>query len=329
MDAASDSILDAACCRRRWLMSIIAMGAVLCAAVFYGPAALADESRADESGETEKVPLATAGKLVICGGGRLPEKLRLRFIELAGGPAAQVVVVTTASVYADTDKMEPKLAFWREQKLGSLTILHTRSRQTADNAEFVKPLSRATGVWFVGGNQSWLTETYLGTASEREMRAVLARGGVVGGTSAGAAVMSPVMIRRDRPELETGPGFGFLPGTVVDQHFLKRNRQQRLLKVLDAHRELVGFGIDEGTALVVEGNHLSVVGDSQVVVCTSASTERPAAVQSLAAGQEADLGVLRTALVAQRVKPVVETVTPPPTDGKVASPTEAETTAGQ
>lgn len=328
MDAASDSILDVACRRGRWL-SMIAMGAVLCAAVFYGPAALADESGANESGKTEEAPPATAGKLVICGGGRLPEKLRHRFIELAGGPAAQVVVVTTASVYADTDKMEPKLAFWREQKLGSLTILHTRSRQTADNAEFVKPLTRATGVWFVGGNQSWLTETYLGTASEREMRSVLARGGVVGGTSAGAAVMSPVMIRRDRPELETGPGFGFLPGTVVDQHFLKRNRQQRLLKVLDAHRELVGFGIDEGTALVVEGNHLSVVGDSQVVVCTSASTERPAAVQSLAAGQEADLGVLRTALVAQLTKPVVE-ASPPAKAGDTAAPMgEAETTAGQ
>lgn len=320
MDAASDSILDVPYCSGRWFLSMVVAGAVLCGAAV----------RAEDSVDAEKAPAASAGKLVICGGGRLPEKLRHRFIELAGGPAAQVVVVTTASVYADTDKMEAKLAFWHEQKLGSLTILHTRSRQTADDSEFVKPLTKATGVWFVGGNQSWLTETYLGTASEREMRAVLARGGVVGGTSAGAAVMSPVMIRRDRPELETGPGFGFLPGTVVDQHFLKRNRQGRLLKVLDAHRELVGFGIDEGTALVVEGNHLSVVGDSQVVVCTSSSTERPAAVQSLAAGQEADLGVLRTALVAQLAKPVVETVVvAPPADGKAASPTEAETTAGQ
>jgi hypothetical protein len=149
------------------------------------------------------------GKLVICGGGRLPDQLPRRFIEFAGGTAAHVVVVTTASVYADTDKMEPKLAFWREQKLASLTILHTRSRETANEIEFAKPLTAATGVWFVGGNQSWLTETYLGTATERELRGVLARGGVVGGTSAGAAIMSPIMIRRDKPELETCLGFGF------------------------------------------------------------------------------------------------------------------------
>jgi cyanophycinase len=253
------------------------------------------------------------GKLVICGGGRLPDQLPRRFIEFAGGTAAHVVVVTTASVYADTDKMEPKLAFWREQKLASLTILHTRSRETANEIEFAKPLTAATGVWFVGGNQSWLTETYLGTATERELRGVLARGGVVGGTSAGAAIMSPIMIRRDKPELETCLGFGFLPGTVVDQHFLKRNRQGRLMKVLDSHRDLVGLGIDEGTALVVDGNHLSVVGESEVVVCSPASTDRPAEVHSLAAGAEADLRELRTAWAVHLVaKPVVPVEAPAP-----------------
>lgn len=271
----------------------------------------ADQSPAADLAAVAKQAIAAGklvtGRLVICGGGRLPEQLPRRFIEFAGGEAARVVVVTTASVYADTDKMEPKLAFWRAQKMASLTILHTRSRATADEVEFAKPLTEATGVWFVGGNQSWLTETYLGTATERELRGVLARGGVVGGTSAGAAIMSPVMIRRDKPELETCSGFGFLPGTVVDQHFLKRNRQGRLMKVLDSHRDLVGLGIDEGTALVVEGNHLSVVGESEVVVCSPASTDRPAEVHSLAAGAEADLGELRTALVAHLVAKSVAT----------------------
>jgi cyanophycinase len=245
-----------------------------------------------------------SGKLVICGGGVLPIQLRNRFIELAGGPTARVVVITTASAYADTDKMETKLGFWREQKLGNLTILHTRSRQTADEPEFASPLRDATGVWFVGGNQNWLTETYLGTLTEREIRGVLARSGVVGGTSAGAAIMSPVMIRRDRPEIETGPGFGFLPGTVVDQHFLKRHRQGRLLKVLGSHPELVGLGIDEGTGVVVEGNRLSVVGDSQVVVCSPATSDSPESVQSLEAGAEADLGQLRTLMAHVTLKPV-------------------------
>ncbi len=317
MDAASHSSIKIRFGRGAWLLA----AAVACASVMRLATGFAEEPAPAES--------PTAGKLVICGGGRLPEKLRQRFIELAGGSQAHVVVVTTASVYADTDKMEAKLAFWRAQKVASLTILHTRSRQTADESQFAQPLTSATGVWFVGGNQSWLTETYLGTATERQIHAVLARGGVVGGTSAGAAIMSPVMIRRDRPELETGPGFGFLPGTVVDQHFIKRNRQGRLMKVLDAHRELVGFGIDEGTALVVEGNRLSVVGESSVVVCTSASTERPAAVQSLAAGQEADLGQLRTALAAHISVPPRDAAPPIAEAGDATSTAKPETTAGQ
>ncbi|HWB12292.1 MAG TPA: cyanophycinase [Pirellulales bacterium] len=242
------------------------------------------------------------GKLVICGGGALPIQLRDRFIDLAGGAVARVVVITTASVYADTDKMESKLDFWREQNLASFKVLHTRSRRTADDPGFAAPLREATGVWFVGGNQNWLTETYLGTVTEREIHGVLARCGVVGGTSAGAAIMSPIMIRRDKPELQTGPGFGFLPGTVVDQHFLKRNRQSRLLKVLDSYPDLVGLGIDEGTGVVVEGTQLSVVGDSQVVVCSSATSQGSQSVQSLEPGTQADLNQLRT-LIAQVSKP--------------------------
>jgi cyanophycinase len=290
--------------------------------------ASSSESRADDAASSDAAQSAVAsgspvspspsenapagkpavGKLVICGGGALPIQLRNRFIELAGGAIARVVVITTASVYADTDKMESKLGFWREQNLASLKILHTRSRLTADDPDFAAPLREATAVWFVGGNQNWLTETYLGTVTEREIHGVLARCGVVGGTSAGAAIMSPIMIRRDKPEVQTGPGFGFLPGTVVDQHFLKRNRQSRLLKVLDAHPDLVGLGIDEGTGVVVEGNQLSVVGESQVVVCSSATAQGPQSVQSLEPGTQTDLKELRT-LIAHASKPAVTDAT--------------------
>ena len=97
------------------------------------------------------------GKLVICGGGALPDELGRRFIELAGGDAARLVIITTASVLADTDRVETKLAFWRRQPLAELAVMHTRSRETANQPEFVKPLKKATGVWFIGGNQNWLT----------------------------------------------------------------------------------------------------------------------------------------------------------------------------
>jgi cyanophycinase len=250
----------------------------------------ADPGEAAGSGETvapAEIAHTASGKLFICGGGRLSDELRQHFIDLAGGTQARIVVITTASAFADTDRMEPKLAIWREQTLADLTILHTRSRVTADEPQFVRPLTLATGVWFVGGDQNWLIDTYLGTSTEREIRGVLARGGVVGGTSAGAAIMSPVMICRDRPTLQIGPGFGFLPGTVVDQHFLKRKRQERLLRVLDGHPGLLGLGIDEGTALLVDGSHLSVMGESQVMVCSPSAAELPPF--SLDPGAEAEL----------------------------------------
>lgn len=253
----------------------------------------------NQSAEKPAAAQALAGKLVICGGGKLPDQLGLRFIELAGGEAAKLVVITTASVLADTDRVESKLAFWRRHTVQALTVLHTRSREKADDPAFAEPLSNATGVWFIGGNQNWLTETYLGTVTERAIRGVLERGGVVGGTSAGAAIMSPIMIRRDKPDLQEGPGFGFLPGTIVDQHFLKRNRQARLLQVLDSHPDLVGLGIDEGTALVVEGAHMSVMGESQVMVCSPMLPDQPSQVRPLAAGAEADLTSLRTEALAR------------------------------
>lgn len=264
----------------------------------------ADEkpSQGDETGPPPAASdrSASAGKLVICGGGKLPDQLGRRFIELAGGTAAKLVVITTASVLADTDRVETKLTFWRRQTVDNLTILHTRSRDQADDPTFTEPLTKATGVWFIGGNQNWLTETYLGTATEKEIRGVLVRGGVVGGTSAGAAIMSPIMIRRDKPNLESGPGFGFLPGTVVDQHFLKRNRQDRLLRVLDSHPNLVGLGIDEGTALVVEGARMSVLGESQVVVCSPKVLDQPPQVRPLEAGAEEDLTNLLSEASARR-----------------------------
>lgn len=237
------------------------------------------------------------GSLVICGGGVLPEAIFTRFVELAGGDEARVIIITTASILADTSEVPARLEPWRKHKLVSLDVLHTRSREVANDPEFVKPLTQATGVWFWGGTQSWLVDTYGGTRSEEALHGILKRGGVIGGTSAGAAIMSPVMIRHGNPEPEVGRGFGFLPGTVVDQHFLKRNRKDRLLNVLSRHPGHVGLGIDENTALVVQGRSVSVIGDSLVQAWYPAAEDRPERLQVLSPGIEADLVALsRTAI---------------------------------
>ena len=140
------------------------------------------ESRGQSSENNALLPAVFGpekGSLVICGGGILPEALRSKVLELAGGEHARIVVISTASQTADTPDIETYVAWWRQQKLSEMTILHTRSRDLADTEQFVEPLTRATGVWFMGGNQAWLIDTYSGTRTEAEMHKLLERGGVI------------------------------------------------------------------------------------------------------------------------------------------------------
>lgn len=214
---------------------------------------------------------AGAGHLVICGGGALPDSARAAFVELAGGAGARIVVIPTASEYAEGTpaELEEFLAPWRRQGVASARLLHSRSRERANDPAFAAELDQADGVWFSGGDQSRVTAAYLGTATEAAFRRVLARGGVLGGTSAGAALMTRVMITGGDQTASVGEGFGFLPGVVVDQHALRRGRLNRLTGVAFEHPELkAGIAIDEATALVVDlkANRWRVVGDSYVVV---------------------------------------------------------------
>jgi cyanophycinase len=235
------------------------------------------------------------GTLVICGGGEVSDDIMLQFVEAAGGDDARIVVITTASETADTEEIDEDLEFFRDLKLDRLTVLHTRSRETANDPDFARPLADATGIWFIGGKQAWLADTYVGTISEQRIHDVLSRGGVVGGISAGAAIMSSVMIRAGETEPEMGRGFGLLPGMIVDQHFLARNRQQRLMGALSANPGMVGLGIDEGAAVVVKGRHLTVVGNSEVVTCISPAAGRSARLETLKPGTSADLVALSMA----------------------------------
>jgi cyanophycinase len=228
---------------------------------------------------------------VIAGGGLLPDAVRGRFLELAGGKAARIVVIPTASDKADTPQLLKTPGYFRAEG-ADVTVLHTHSRAEADDPAFVKPLTVATGVWFTGGAQSRLIEAYHGTAVERELQKLLARGGVIGGTSAGAAVMSRVMILGGTTTATVGTGFGFLQGVVVDQHFLTRHRQGRLLGVLAQHPQSPGLGIDEQTAIVVHGAALTVVGNSTVSACPPSSAGQAARVRVLKAGDWIDLAAL-------------------------------------
>ncbi len=247
-------------------------------------------------------PEGIEGALVIAGGGRLPDSVYRQFLALAGGEAAKLVVITAASASADREEYaEEMLELWKSRGFDEVTILHTRDPEKADTQEFVAPLKEATAVWFNGGVQSRIADAYLGTATEQEIQDVLKRGGVVGGTSAGAAIQSRLMIAGGNPNARVAEGFDLLPGAVVDQHFLARNRKPRLLGVLEQNPGYFGVGVDENTALIVRGRTLRAIGDSTVTLILGAGIDdpeaRPVKEVELRAGRRsiADLTSLRRA----------------------------------
>jgi cyanophycinase len=160
---------------------------------------------------------------------------------------------------------------WRENGAKDLTVIHTRDRKVADTEAFVKPIKAARGVFFGGGRQWRLADAYLNTLTHKELQALLNRGGVVGGSSAGASILSSFMVRGDTKGNEAmigdhTVGMGFLKNAAVDQHVLRRNRQFDMLEVIDKHPELLGIGLDENTAIVVEGDRFDVIGQSYAIV---------------------------------------------------------------
>jgi cyanophycinase len=151
-----------------------------------------------------------------------------------------------------------------------VTQLHTRDPKVADTEEFTAPLRTARAVWITGGRQWRLADAYLGTRTQQELFALLARGGVIGGSSAGATIQGSYLVR-GAPSGNTimmspghEAGFGFLRATTIDQHVDTRKRAEDLRPVLKAHPTLLGIALDEATAIVVRGDHAEVVGVGDV-----------------------------------------------------------------
>jgi cyanophycinase len=311
-------------CGRRWIRRPILLVSLVLAGIL-APTSATQAQTANVLGLPAQV-VKGAGKLMICGGGPMSEGFRHEFIRMADGPKAKIVIIPTGMPFPNRQEMENRFASWREMPIESLSFIDTDSRDEANKDDFVKPLECATGVWISGGEQGRLADVYVGTKVEQALTRVLERGGVVGGTSAGAAVMSKMMIRYGSPKAVVGAGFNLLARAVVDQHFLRRNRQERLLGVLSEHPDLVGLGIDEGAALVVQGDHLRVMGDSQVVIYKEVSGSTTPWTETLKPGEEFDLVAGNTTPEATAV--ATEPATPP---GKISDvlPVLAHRTQGQ
>jgi cyanophycinase len=227
--------------------------------------------------KTEPHQTASTGHLVIIGGHedrKHGKEILTRFVELAGGANARIVVITAASQIADE--------MWEvyDQAFGDLGVrqrfhLPLSSRQDANNEEKVRMVAEADGIFMTGGDQKRLLAIIGGTALDAEMHTALkVRGACIGGTSAGASAMSGHMLAQGKTDLlpEKGAvslaaGLGFLHRVVIDQHFSERHRLSRLLSVVAQNPYLQGIGIDEDTALVVErGRGIEVLGEGSVTV---------------------------------------------------------------
>jgi cyanophycinase len=200
------------------------------------------------------------GSLVLVGGGTTTQAVKRRFLDLAGGRGARIVIVPSASAVPQAGERSRR--FWEREGVEVL-VLHTTNRVEADRPDFYRRLRWATGVWIPGGDQSRFMALYGGTGVERELVAVFRRGCVIGGTSAGASVASRVMV----VEQGVGRGLGLLDGVIVDQHFDTRRRLPRLLRVLQKHPKELGLGLDEGTGVVIRAGQLTVLGGRTVSVC--------------------------------------------------------------
>jgi cyanophycinase len=210
------------------------------------------------------------GYLVITGG---PPDYR-RMIALAGGKAAHIVVIPTAAIQSSADwRLLPQYCATIFAGM-KCTVMHTTDRAVADSPKFVAPLKDATGVYLEGGRQWRLADAYLGTLTLKEIFAVLDRGGVVMGGSAGATIQGSYMIRgSSNPDDNTimmAPGhevgFGLLTNAAIDQHVDARHREKDLAPVIQKHPELLGIGLDQTTSITVHGDTLTSNGSGRAAI---------------------------------------------------------------
>ncbi|MFC1554936.1 cyanophycinase [candidate division KSB1 bacterium] len=213
------------------------------------------------------------GALFIVGGGSTRDILD-NFIELAGGPEkAKIIVVPTAGgreTYEDTSVTRS----WKRRGVENVKMLHSIDPKEADKEEFVRDLREATGVWFNGGRQWRIVDAYYNTLTYREFHKVLDRGGVIGGSSAGASIQGSFLARGAESDNFTmmAPkplhriGFSFLKKSAIDQHIDARNRWNDLKEIILEYPDLIGIGISESTAIVVKKDEFEVIGRSKVAV---------------------------------------------------------------
>lgn len=233
-----------------------------------------DTPAQDEPQENVALP-ETHGELLIIGGAEDREgecKILREFVRRSGGLDAHVVIMTVATGLPG-EVGEQYLGIFERLGAKDVKVVDTARREDASDPRAIEVISQATGVFFTGGNQARITECLKDTELDAVLHKRFSEGIVIAGTSAGAAMMPDVMIVEG--EGETNPrrevarmdrGMGFLPNVIIDQHFAQRGRLGRLLSALAQQPASLGFGIDENTAIAVNGKVLEVLGEGAVTI---------------------------------------------------------------
>ena len=214
-------------------------------------------------------------QLVIIGGAEDKEgdcQILREFVRRAGSTKARVVIMTAATELP-REVGENYIRVFQRLGAEDIRIIDTETREDASSSTALDAINKATGIFFTGGDQARITSILKDTEIDTAIHKRYAEGIVVGGTSAGAAVMPDVMIvegdSETNPRIEIvdmGPGMGFLPGVVIDQHFSQRGRLGRLIAALSQQPAVLGFGIDENTAIVVTDDQFEVVGQGCITI---------------------------------------------------------------
>ncbi len=219
------------------------------------------------------------GTVLVVGGGVLGAQIQRAFIAAAGGPDALIVDIPTAGGDSVYGQDAAGAVLWRRAGARHVVVLHTTDRAVANSDSFVASIQRAKGVWFDGGRQYHLVDAYAGTRAEAAFHDVLARGGVVGGSSAGATILGDFLVRgapsndnfiMDDPSHEKG--FAFLRGVAIDQHVVARSRLADLAdSIAPKYPRLLPMSEDEGTAWMVRGDTAAIIGAGQAFAYQAAT----------------------------------------------------------
>jgi cyanophycinase len=234
------------------------------------------EKSIDKLSGTKSQSIGPKNGTLLIGGGGMTNEMWQVFYLFAGKKSAKLIVIPTAfdenSINYDPEFKILKRQF-KSRGFDNIQFMHTRDTAVANSNDFVKPLKTATAVWLTGGRQHRTADAYLNTKTHSELKNVLKRGGIIGGHSAGASIQGSYLARGERepnggyniisnPEI----GFGFVSNAAFDQHLLERNRHYDMFDLLKIRPELLGIGIDQNTAIIVQRNEFEVIGDKYAAI---------------------------------------------------------------